>query len=192
MEFVKSLKQTKLLKYFFIALIGSILLAISSKIKIPFYPVPMTMQTLIVLSIGVIFGWRIGLATISLYLFEGILGLPVFAGTPEKGIGLVYFTGPTMGYLLGFLPAVYFSGSLKVNYKYNLFVRLILNFLLFTFSVSFIYIFGLIWLSRFVPMEQLWMFGVKPFLLAELFKVLILSVGVTILNKDVLSWRSFR
>ena len=192
MEFVKSLKQTKLLKYFFIALIGSILLAISSKIKIPFYPVPMTMQTLIVLSIGVIFGWRIGLATISLYLFEGILGLPVFAGTPEKGIGLVYFTGPTMGYLLGFLPAVYFSGSLKVNYKYNLFVRLILNFLLFAFSVSFIYIFGLIWLSRFVPMEQLWMFGVKPFLLAELFKVSILSVGVTILNKDVLSWRSFR
>ena len=192
MDFVKSISQQKLLRFLFVALLGSIVLAISSKIKIPFYPVPMTMQTLIVLSIGVIFGWRIGLATISLYLFEGILGLPVFAGTPEKGIGLVYFTGPTMGYLLGFLPAVYFSGSLKVNYKYNLFVRLILNFLLFTFSVSFIYIFGLIWLSRFVPMEQLWMFGVKPFLLAELFKVLILSVGVTILNKDVLSWRSFR
>ena len=192
MDFVKSISQPKLLRFLFIALLGSIVLAISSKIKIPFYPVPMTMQTLIVLSIGVIFGWRIGLATISLYLFEGILGLPVFAGTPEKGIGLVYFTGPTMGYLLGFLPAVYFSGSLKVNYKYNLFVRFILNFLLFTFSVSFIYIFGLIWLSRFVPVEQLWMFGVKPFLLAELFKVLILSVGVTILNKDVLSWRSFR
>ena len=192
MDFVKSISQQKLLRFLFVALLGSIVLAISSKIKIPFYPVPMTMQTLIVLSIGVIFGWRIGLATISLYLFEGILGLPVFAGTPEKGIGLVYFTGPTMGYLLGFLPAVYFSGSLKVNYKYNLFVRFILNFLLFTFSVSFIYIFGLIWLSRFVPVEQLWMFGVKPFLLAELFKVLILSVGVTILNKDVLSWRSFR
>ena len=192
MDFVKSISQPKLLRFLFIALLGSIVLAISSKIKIPFYPVPMTMQTLIVLSIGVIFGWRIGLATISLYLFEGILGLPVFAGTPEKGIGLVYFTGPTMGYLLGFLPAVYFSGSLKVNYKYNLFVRFILNFLLFTFSVSFIYIFGLIWLSRFVPVEQLWIFGVKPFLLAELFKILILSVGVTILNKDVLSWRSFR
>ena len=192
MELIKQNTQSKIIKSLIIIFLGSIILAISAKIKIPFYPVPMTMQTLIVLSIGVIFGWRIGLATISLYLFEGILGLPVFAGTPEKGIGLVYFTGPTMGYLLGFLPAVYFSGSLKVNYKYNLFVRLILNFLLFTFSVSFIYIFGLIWLSRFVPMEQLWMFGVKPFLLAELFKVLILSVGVTILNKDVLSWRSFR
>ena len=152
----------------------------------------MTMQTLIVLSIGVIFGWRIGLATITLYLFEGILGLPVFAGTPEQGVGLVYFTGPTMGYLIGFLPAVYFSGLLKVNYKYNLFVRLILNFLFFAFSVSFIYIFGLIWLLKFVPVEQLWMFGVKPFLLAELFKVLILSVSVTIFNKEVLSWRSFR
>ena len=192
MDFVKSISQTKLLRFFFIALIGSIVLAISSKIKIPFYPVPMTMQTLIVLSIGVIFGWRIGLATITLYLFEGILGLPVFAGTPEQGVGLVYFTGPTMGYLIGFLPAVYFSGLLKVNYKYNLFLRLILNFLFFAFSVSFIYIFGLIWLSKFVPMEQLWMFGVKPFLLAELFKVLILSVSVTIFNKDVLSWRSFR
>ena len=64
MEFVKSFKQTKLLKYIFIALIGSIILAISSKIKIPFYPVPMTMQTLIVLLIGITFGWRLGLATV--------------------------------------------------------------------------------------------------------------------------------
>ena len=82
MEFVKSFKQTKLLKYIFIALIGSIILAISSKIKIPFYPVPMTMQTLVVLVIGITFGWRLGLATISLYLFEGVIGLPVFSGTP--------------------------------------------------------------------------------------------------------------
>ena len=63
----------------------------------------MTMQTFVVLLIGIIFGWKIGLATISLYLFEGIIGLPVFSGTPEKGVGLVYFTGPTMGFLLGFL-----------------------------------------------------------------------------------------
>ena len=69
MELVKSLKQSKLIKYIFFALIGSILLAISSKIKIPFYPVPMTMQTLVVLMIGIAFGWKIGLATVSLYLF---------------------------------------------------------------------------------------------------------------------------
>ena len=99
MELVKNFKQSKLAKYIFFALIGSIILAISSKIKIPFYPVPMTMQTLVVIMIGIAFGWKLGLATVSLYMFEGIIGLPVFAGTPEKGIGLVYFTGPTMGYL---------------------------------------------------------------------------------------------
>ena len=108
MEFVKSFKQLKIIKYLFIALIGSILLAISSKIKLPFYPVPMTMQTFVVLFIGIAFGWKLGLATITLYLFEGILGLPVFSGTPEKGVGLIYFTGPTMGYLIGFLVATYF------------------------------------------------------------------------------------
>ena len=60
----------------------------------------MTMQTFVVLFIGIAFGWKLGLATISLYLFEGIMGLPVFSGTPEKGLGLIYFTGPTMGYLI--------------------------------------------------------------------------------------------
>ena len=103
MEFVKSLKQAKFIKYIFVALIGSILLAISSKIKIPFYPVPMTMQTFVVLLIGITLGWKLAVATISLYLFEGIIGLPVFSGTPEKGVGLVYFVGPTMGYLIGFI-----------------------------------------------------------------------------------------
>ena len=111
MEFTKSFKHTQIVKFLFIALIGSIILAISSKIKIPFYPVPMTMQTLIVLMIGIGFGWKLGVATVALYLFEGIIGLPVFSGSPEKGVGLVYFTGPTMGYLLGFLVTAYISGK---------------------------------------------------------------------------------
>ena len=192
MELVKSLKQSKIIKYAFLALLGSIILAVSSKIKIPFYPVPMTMQTLAVLVIGVLFGWKLGIATIILYLFEGIIGLPVFAGTPEKGIGLIYFTGPTMGYLIGFIPAVFFSGLLRVDFKYNLFVRFILNFALYSFSVSFIYIFGLIWLNNFVQADQLLAFGVLPFLPAEILKISILSVAVTLLNKDTLSWRSFR
>ena len=118
METIRILKINKLIKYFLIALLGSILLAISSKIKIPFYPVPMTMQTFVVLFIGIAFGWKIGLATILLYLFEGIIGLPVFSGTPEKGIGLIYFTGPTMGYLIGFIVTVYFVG--KFDYDDNL------------------------------------------------------------------------
>ncbi len=192
MELVKSLKQSKIIKYVFLALLGSIILAVSSKIKIPFYPVPMTMQTLAVLVIGILFGWKLGIATIILYLFEGIIGLPVFAGTPEKGVGLIYFTGPTMGYLIGFIPAVFFSGLLRVYFKYNLFVRLILNFVLYSFSVSFIYIFGLIWLNNFVQADQLLAFGVLPFLPAEILKISILSVAVTLLNKDTLSWRSLR
>ena len=190
MELVKSLKQSKIIKYAFLALLGSIILAVSSKIKIPFYPVPMTMQTLAVLVIGVLFGWKLGIATIILYLFEGIIGLPVFAGTPEKGIGLIYFTGPTMGYLIGFIPAVFFSGLLRVDFKYNLFVRFFLNFGLYSFSVSFIYIFGLIWLNKFVQADQLLAFGALPFLPAEILKISILSVAVTLLNKDTLSWRS--
>ena len=111
MVFTKSFKHTQIVKFLFIALIGSIILAISSKIKIPFYPVPMTMQTFAILVIGIGFGWKLGVATVSLYLFEGIIGLPVFSGSPEKGIGIVYFTGPTMGYLLGFLATVYVSGK---------------------------------------------------------------------------------
>ena len=113
MEIVRKFTQSRLIKSLFIILVGTILLAISSKIKIPFYPVPMTMQTLVVLIIGIGFGWKLGIATIALYLFEGIIGLPVFSGTPEKGSGLIYFTGPTMGYLIGFLVTVFFAGKLN-------------------------------------------------------------------------------
>ena len=178
MELVKSLKQSKLLKYVFLALIGSIILAISSKIKIPFYPVPMTMQTLIVLLIGIGFGWKLGLATVSLYLFEGIIGLPVFSGSPEKGIGLIYFTGPTMGYLLGFLVAVYVSG--KFIYDNNL----ILNFLKLMLATSFIYILGMSWLGSLIGWDKpIFQLGAQPFLLAELFKILIATLTINQIKK---------
>ena len=173
MELVKSFRQSKLLKYVFLALIGSIILAVSSKIKIPFYPVPMTMQTLIVLVIGVGFGWKLGLATVTLYLFEGIIGLPVFSGTPEKGIGLIYFTGPTMGYLIGFLIAVYISG--KFNYDNNL----VKNFLKLTLATSFIYILGMSWLGSLIGWDKpIFQLGAQPFLLAELFKILIATFAI--------------
>jgi biotin transport system substrate-specific component len=178
MELVKSLKQSKLLKYVFLALIGSIILAISSKIKIPFYPVPMTMQTLIVLLIGIVFGWKLGLATVSLYLFEGIIGLPVFSGSPEKGIGLIYFTGPTMGYLLGFLVAVYFSG--RFVYDNNL----INNFLKLLLATSFIYILGITWLGNLIGWDKpIFQLGAQPFLLAELFKILIATFAINQIKK---------
>ena len=171
MELIKEIKQSKILKNVFIALMGTILLAISSKIKIPFYPVPMTMQTLVVLFLGIALGWKLGVATIALYLFEGIIGLPVFSGSPEKGVGLVYFTGPTMGYLIGFLFAVYFAGT--INFSKNLFVK----FLQLLFSISFIYIIGILWLGTLIGWEKpLIQLGVQPFLLAELFKILIILI----------------
>ena len=178
MELVKSLKQSKLLKYVFLALIGSIVLAVSSKIKIPFYPVPMTMQTLIVLIIGISYGWKLGLVTISLYLFEGIIGLPVFSGTPEKGVGLIYFTGPTMGYLLGFLVAVYISG--KFIYDNNL----LKNFIKLLLATSFIYILGISWLGNLIGWDKpIFQLGAQPFLLAELLKILIVTLAINQIKK---------
>ena len=91
METVKVLKYQKVVKLLLITLVGTIILTISSKIKIPFYPVPMTMQTFVVLALGMSFGFKIGTATVALYLLEGIIGLPVFSNSPEKGIGLAYF-----------------------------------------------------------------------------------------------------
>ncbi len=88
MELTKNISQTKLIKSVLAVILGSIALTISAKIKIPFYPVPMTMQTFVVLFLGVSLGYKIGLASIGLYLFEGILGLPVFSNSPEKGVGL--------------------------------------------------------------------------------------------------------
>ena len=178
MELIKENKQAKIIKSLFIALMGTVLLAISAKIKIPFYPVPMTMQTFVVLFIGVAFGWRLALATMSLYLFEGIIGLPVFSGTPEKGIGLIYFTGPTMGYLMGFLVTAFLSGVFNYNKD------ILMNFIKLTFATSFIYILGIIWLGSLIGWEKpIFQLGVKPFLLAELFKILLLTFLVTMIQK---------
>ena len=178
MEAVKKIELNRIIKIVIITMLGTLLLTVSSKVKIPFYPVPMTMQTFVVLFLGITLGPRIGLLTLSLYLFEGIFGLPVFAGTPEKGIGLTYFTGPTMGYLIGFLAAVYFSGTFKYD------KGLLNTFLKLIFSVSFIYILGLIWLGTLIGWDKpIFKLGAQPFLLAELFKILLLLFLMPILLK---------
>tara|TARA_B100000401_G_scaffold269500_1_gene183709 strand:- start:224 stop:775 length:552 start_codon:yes stop_codon:yes gene_type:complete len=178
MEIVKNFTQSKIIKNLFIALIGTIFLAISSKIKIPFYPVPMTMQTLVVLVIGVGFGWKLGVLTITMYLFEGIIGLPVFSGTPEKGVGIIYFTGPTMGYLIGFVVATYISGKLIFDNS------LIKNFFKLTFAISFIYVLGMLWLGQLIGWDKpIFKLGAQPFLLAELFKILIATFAINQIKK---------
>ena len=182
MDLLKTNSIHKILKIFIVIFVGSMVLTISAKLKIPFYPVPMTMQTFVVLFLGLAFGYKIGLATVGVYLIEGIIGMPVFSNSPEKGVGLVYFTGPTMGYLIGFLSAVFFAGYL--NLKNNLFVI----FSKLIFSVSTIYLFGVLWLGTLIgwdkPILQL---GVAPFLLAELSKICLLSL----LAKKIIKFRKF-
>ena len=171
MELTKNLTQTKIIKSLLAVILGSIALTISAKIKIPFYPVPMTMQTFVVLFLGVSLGYKIGLASVGLYLLEGIAGLPVFSNSPEKGIGIVYFTGPTMGYLIGFLTACYLASKISAKDNFiNILIKLVI-------ATSAIYILGLIWLGTLIGWDKpIFSLGAKPFLLAELFKIIILAL----------------
>ena len=182
MELVKNLNQSSIVKTFLIIILGSLALTISAKIKIPFYPVPMTMQTFVVMLLGLAFGYKIGLATVSLYLLEGIAGLPVFSNSPEKGVGLVYFTGPTMGYLIGFLSATLIAGTISSNDNT---LKIISKLLL---SVSTIYILGVLWLGSLIGWDKpILEFGVYPFLLAEIFKLALL----VIISKKIINLRKF-
>ena len=182
MDLLKTNSTQKVLKTFVLIFLGTMALTISAKLKIPFYPVPMTMQTFVVLFLGLAFGYKIGLATVGVYLLEGIIGIPVFSNSPEKGVGLVYFTGPTMGYLIGFLSAVFFAGYLNLqNNVFIIFSKLI-------FSVSTIYLFGVLWLGTLIGWDKpILKLGVTPFLLAELFKICLL----TILAKKIIKFRKF-
>ncbi len=182
MQLTKSLTQPKVIKSLLAILLGSIALTISAKIKIPFYPVPMTMQTFVVLFLGISLGHKIGLATIGLYLLEGIVGLPVFSNSPEKGLGLLYFTGPTMGYLIGFLIACYLASMIKFEDSYFVILgKLVLATLT-------IYILGLLWLGTLIGWDKpIFALGAKPFLLAEIFKISILAL----LAKQIVKIRKF-
>ena len=182
MELTKNILQTKIIKSLFAIVLGSIALTISAKIKIPFYPVPMTMQTFVVLFLGVSLGYKIGLASVGLYLFEGILGLPVFSNSPEKGVGLIYFTGPTMGYLIGFLTACYLAS--KVNIK-DSFLLVLSKLIIATFTI---YLFGLLWLGTLIGWDKpIIALGAQPFLIAEGFKVVLLAL----ITKKILIIRNF-
>ena len=182
MELTKNLTQTKLIKSLLLIVLGSVALTISAKIKIPFYPVPMTMQTFVVLFLGISFGYKVGLATVGLYLIEGIAGFPVFSNSPEKGVGIVYFTGPTMGYLIGFLTACYMASKIKVNDSFFIILTKLI------IATSTIYILGLIWLGTLIGWDKpIFSLGAKPFLLAEIFKILIL----TLLTKQIIKIKKF-
>jgi biotin transport system substrate-specific component len=155
----------RLLRAAVLALMGSALLTISAKVQVPFYPVPMTMQTLVVLLIGMAFGARLGVATVVLYLAEGAAGLPVFAGTPEKGIGLAYMIGPTGGYLLGFVLAAGIAGWIVERRRDAAGLALAV----LAGSIA-IYASGVLWLASFVGVGKALELGLVPFLWGDLLK----------------------
>lgn len=150
-----------------LALAGAALLTLSAKVKVPFYPVPMTMQTFAVLVLGAAYGWRLGAATVLLYLAQGAIGLPVFADTPEKGLGLAYMMGPTGGYLLGFVAAAAIVGWLAERGFDRAPARL---FAVMALGHVVIFACGLAWLSALIGFDRAWALGVAPFYLATVLK----------------------
>ena len=147
-----------------LAVIGSILLTISAKIQVPFWPVPMTMQTLVVLVLGVTYGWRLAGATVLLYLAQGALGLPVFAG----GGGLAYMAGPTGGYLLGFLLAAVALGWLAERGWARSVPSTLAAMLVGT---AIILACGIAWLGTLIGLRGAIGAGLVPFLLSEAVKI---------------------
>lgn len=144
--------------------LGTALLALSAKVQVPFTPVPMTMQTLVVLVIGATYGWRLGAATVALYLLEGLAGIPVFAGPVA---GPAYMAGPTGGFLAGFLAAAALTGFMAERGFGRSPVRLVL---MMVAGHAVIFAFGLGRLWTFMPFAAAWTAGAAPFLLATILK----------------------
>ena len=181
METISLSNNFKIIKSFLAVVSGTALLAISSKIQTPFTLVPATMQTFVVLFLGMVLGYKLAAATVILYLIEGSIGLPVFA----KGGGFAYLVGPTGGYLIGFILTTFFAGMIKVkNDPIVIFIYLL-------FSVSAAYVLGLLGLWNYMGLDksfyQVFLFGAQPFLLIEIYKILILAV----LSKQIFKLRKF-
>ncbi len=150
-----------------LACLGVALLALSAKLKVPFYPVPMTMQTFVVLVLGAAYGARLGGATVLAYVALGALGLPVFADTPERGIGIVYMAGPTGGFLIGFVAAAFVVGILAERGWDRSIAWL---FAAMAIGHVVLFAFGATWLAALIGWSKAWALGVAPFHVATLLK----------------------
>ena len=181
MQTISVSNNSKIIKLILTVVFGTTLLAISSKIQTPFTLVPATMQTFIVLFLGMTLGYKLATVTIILYLFEGSIGIPVFA----KGGGITYLMGPTGGYLIGFILSAFFAGMIKIKSDP------IVIFIYLLFSVSLSYILGLLGLWNYMGLDksfnEVFLVGAQPFLFIEIYKILIL----TVLSKQLLKLRNF-
>ncbi|MDB4022164.1 biotin transporter BioY [Litorivicinus sp.] len=166
---------------YFLVVSGSLLLTLSAKFQVPFYPVPMTLQTLTVLLLGISFGWRLGVVTVLFYLAQGAAGLPVFAGTPEKGLGLLYMMGPTGGYLFGFVLAAGLTGWLAERGLDRTALGTAIAMVLGNVAI---YVFGLLWLGSFVGYnEKVFALGLMPFIFGDLVKIALATLTMPLVWK---------
>ena len=168
--------RSSLLAKVLLAFVGSLALWASAKVSIPFYPVPMTMQTFVVLVTGMTYGWKLGGATVLLYLTEGALGLPVFSGTPERAIGLAYMIGPTGGYLAGFLVSAVTVGWLaERGWDRNVLKSLAAM----TIGTSLIFLCGLAWLGTLSGWDKsILTLGLTPFIFGAILKIALAAVSL--------------
>lgn len=162
--------EQTLVRNILLAIAGTGLLYLSAKFRVPLHPVPLSMQTFAVLFLGMAFGWRLGAATMLLYLAEGALGLPVFAGTPEKGIGIAYLMGPTGGYLISYVFAAGIVGYLaQRGWDRNIFTTAAAMLV----GSMIIYAIGIPWLAVVIDssIEKAITIGMLPFLFGDLIKL---------------------
>ena len=156
----------KIFRYGILSLAGSALIALCAQVSVPFYPVPVTMQTFAVILIGLTYGWRLGGITVALYLVEGAIGLPVFAG--GKG-GIIILIGPTAGYLYGFFIAAVACGWFAERGFDRSYLKLIVPLLA---GNVLLYMSGLIWLGNFIGWDKPVLdLGLYPFILGDLLKI---------------------
>lgn len=163
-----------------LTLAAAALITLSAKTQVPFWPVPMTLQTMAVMAIAAALGPRLGVAAYLTYLGAGLAGLPVFAGSPERGIGLAYALGPTGGFLIGMLLMAGVTGWLAQGRG------LVMRLMAMLAGVALVYAAGLAWLSGFVPADKLLAAGFTPFILGDLVKTvvaaLLIEAGLRIRN----------
>jgi biotin transport system substrate-specific component len=173
--------QSRWLTLALAVVVGVCVLTLSAKIQVPFWPVPMTLQTLAVLMLAMGYGARLGAATVVAYLIAGSAGLPVFAGTPERGIGLAYMMGPTGGFLLGFVLAAWLAGMLAERGWDRSFLKCAAAMLI---GHVVIFAAGLAWLTALMGAAKAIDIGLLPFLAASAVKI---ALGAALMP---LLWRA--
>jgi biotin transport system substrate-specific component len=178
-----STRGSRTLQEVVLVLAGTAILYISGKISVPFYPVPMTLQTLAVMAIAAAYGMRLGTLTVLAYLAEGAAGIPVFTATPPAIAGLPYFLGPTGGFLAGFVVLALIVGYAADRGWGKSFARL---FAVILAADVVLFAMGFAWLALFAHVGQrtgiglsgAWSNGVVPFVLGDLLKIALTAAAV--------------